>query len=109
MVTREYDDSKEKTTQLCVVDLNRRGDKVIVSIVDKEDDGTSWVDIRRYYTADDDTVRPTSKGVRYRRTDDVTVAVINGLIDSLTPESLEQVREHLDDIEDKLEAGNGDD
>lgn len=107
MVTREYDDSKEKTTQLCVVDLNRRGDKVIVSIVDKEDDGTSWVDIRRYYTADDDTVRPTSKGLRYKRDEEndalVTAVIINALIDSMSPEALDDVESHIKEVREALD------
>ena len=107
MVTREYDDSKEKTTQLCVVDLNRRGDKVIVSIVDKEDDGTSWVDIRRYYTADDDTVRPTSTGWRYKRDEEndalVTAVIINALIDSMSPEALDDVESHIKEVREALD------
>jgi len=105
----KYDDSKEKATQLAVVDKNSRGEKVVVSLIEREDDNAAFIDIRNYYTADDDTVRPTPKGVRYRRTDEATIGVIKGLINSLEPESLEQVREYLDDIEDKLEAENGDD
>ncbi len=107
MAIKEYDSSKEKATQLCVVDLNRRGDKVIVSIVDKEDDGTSWVDIRRYYTADDDTVRPTSKGLRYKRDEEndalVTAVIINALIDSMSPEALDDVESHIKEVREALD------
>ena len=107
MTIKEYDSSKEKATQLCAIDLNRRGDKIIVSIIDKEDGGTSWVDIRRYFTADDDTVTPTHKGLRYKRDEEndtlVTAVIVNALIDSMSPEALDDVELHIKEVREALD------
>ena len=61
----KYDDSKEERKELLNVRKNNRGDFLIISEIKVKDSDDVKVDIRNYYTDDNDEVKPTSKGVRF--------------------------------------------
>jgi len=58
--------------------INKRGDFLIVDL--NESNGNRVVDIRRWYTADDDSVKPTPKGVSIPV--DLIGEVVRGILDA---------------------------
>lgn len=94
-----YDSSKEKNTELALLDKNDRGDKVRIAHITVKGSTTEYVDIRTMYTPEgSDEVKPTSKGVRF--SSDMLLDMVNALVTVLEPNEVEQLKETLAELDE---------
>lgn len=90
-----YNADNEERKELCAIKKNNRGDFIVISEIKNKTNGNVSIDIRQYYTNDDEQVMPTSKGIRFNSENltDVMVALA-GALDVV----------ELDDVIEKLQA-----
>ena len=91
----KYDDSKEERKELLNVRKNNRGDFLIISEIKVKDSDDVKVDIRNYYTDDNDEVKPTSKGVRF--SSEILKDIMLALLEELDVTELEDIKSAIDD------------
>ena len=101
-MARSYDTTNQKEEMLKELWTNTRGDSVRVKSVTNTVSGDVSVDIRRYYTDDNDEVKPTSKGIRLNT--ELIPDLIEVLASLLEYNEVEEVKEKLDDILDRMES-----
>lgn len=90
-----YNADNEIREELVNIQKNNRGDYIIASKITNKNNGNVSVDIRNFYTNDEDEVRPTSKGVRINS--EMLPELLGGLIKALEADEVE-------DLNDKLES-----
>lgn len=95
-----YNADNEVREELAKVQKNNRGEFIIATKITNKTSGNVSVDVRQYYTDDNDEVKPTSKGVRFNAEN--LYDVILGLAKAL--EANEMI-----DLADELEVLSGDD
>ena len=94
-MARDY--SKQKESHVTMVPRNDRGDYVRVCRL--EGNGLPAVDIRNYYTSDNDGNRyPTTKGVRLHA--EMLVETVVAILHACTDEELDEVWGKLDNLEE---------
>ena len=97
-----YNAANEERKTLVEVEKNSRGEYVIASLITNKNTGNQSLDIRQYYTNDEDQVCPTSKGVRL--SSELALDLIRGLIDALEADELmelgDEIQERVNSTED---------
>lgn len=78
-----------KTEVLSTIEKNSRGDKIVVSKITGETSGKVSIDIRLYYTDDNDELQPTKKGVRF--SEESTVDVIKALLKTVDDDTKSEI------------------
>lgn len=73
---------------------NQRGDYVVIKLVTDNKDNVK-IDIRDYYTSDDDQVLPTKRGVRFNS--ELGLDVIKALSRGLESDEIDQLIDYLKD------------
>lgn len=94
-----YNASKEERTQLVDIKKNERGEHIIATKIKNTTSGSVSLDIRQYYTNDNNDVLPTQKGVRVNS--ELALELVVGLLGVLEPNELY-------DLADKIEEMTGD-
>ena len=88
-----YNASNEERKTLVEIEKNSRGEYVIASLITNKSNGNQSLDIRQYYTNDEDQVLPTSKGIRL--SSEMALELVKGLIDSLEEDEAYDLYEEL--------------
>lgn len=103
-----YNADNEIREELVRVKKNNRGDYVIATKITNKTSGAVSVDIRQYYTDDNDEVRVTSKGVRFNA--EMLADVLGGLVKALEYDELESLSELINGMvdEDDIDEDSGD-
>ncbi len=91
-----YNDNNETQEELAVIQKNRRGDYLVVKKITNDTAGSVSVDVRNYYTNDEDEMMPTSKGVRINSK--MLVEVMAAMAKCLTEKEIEELKNKLDEI-----------
>jgi hypothetical protein len=78
------------------IDKNNRGDKIIVAEVTTKTSGNTYLDIRQFFTNDDDQVMPTKKGIRFNT--EIAPEIILAMAKSLQIDEMEDLRDKLDEL-----------
>jgi hypothetical protein len=91
-----YNASNEERIELASVQKNNRGDVVRVAKIRNKNTGNESVDIRLFYTNDEDELSPTAKGVRFST--ESLIDVIMGLVQALEPNEVDDLKEELDTL-----------
>lgn len=81
----------ENSYELCSIKRNDRGEYVVATKIESR--GKEYLDIRQYYTADDDSVRPTKKGIRINT--ESAKELLRGCLQVLEEDELEDLIEEL--------------
>lgn len=99
-----YNADNEERKELCAIKKNNRGDFIVISEIKNKTNGNVSIDIRQYYTNDDEQVMPTSKGTRFNSENltDVMVA----LADALDVVELDDVIEKLQALSDSKDTSD---
>lgn len=91
-----YNADKEEQKEIGLVKKNNRGEYIRVTrIIPKDKNKLESLDIRLMYTADDDTVRPTVRGVRINS--EILPEVIALILKGMSQEEREELRELVGD------------
>lgn len=93
-----YNADNEVKEELAVVRKNSRGDHIVVQKVTSKTSGSVSVDVRNYYTNDDDQLLPTSKGIRINS--EVLPEVLQGVLQVLDVTELEDIKAYIDRLLD---------
>lgn len=101
--------SNEQSVELKRIQKNNRGDYLVISKITSKTGNVS-VDIRQYYTDDNDEVLPTKKGVRFNAESlmDIVVALSGALEDDEKIELAEMLSEEDDEEEEDNEEEDED-
>ena len=105
--------SVDKETELAMLDKNNRGDKIVIKKI--ENNGNTSIDIRQYYTNDNDEIKPTTKGVRFNA--EMLADVVKALVPALEFDELNELEEvistaiNIDSVDDDTDEDDesGDD
>lgn len=98
-----YNASNEVKEELVKIQKNNRGDYVIASKITNKNSGTVSIDIRQFYTNDNDEVMPTSKGVRLNA--ESLLELLSGLARALEANEVMDLCDTLQDSLQDLEEG----
>lgn len=60
-----YNDANEIRKELLKLKKNDRGEYIVITEITNNTSGVCNIDIRQFYTAENDELRPTQKGVRF--------------------------------------------
>lgn len=91
-----YNADKEEQKEIGLVKKNNRGEYIRVTrIIPKDKNKLESLDIRLMYTADDDTVRPTVKGVRINS--EILPEVVALILKGMSQEEKEDLRQLIGD------------
>lgn len=90
--------SDEKREDIEVLNKNNRGDKIIIAKITNQRSGSVSVDVRNYYTDDDDNVLPTKKGIRINS--EILPEVIKAMMKVMEPDELEDIIEEMTGLEE---------
>jgi len=99
-----YNADNEERRELCAIKKNNRGDFVVASEIKSKTSGSVSIDIRQYYTNDDDQIMPTKQGVRFNSENllELMIGLAEGLdvteMDSLVSK-LQELADGKDDAE----------
>ena len=88
--------SKDKQEIIAQVQKNSRGEYIQVSKIIPENGKASSVDVRLMYTADDDEIKPTTKGVRLNS--EIAGEVIVAMMKALDTEALMDIQSEMETI-----------
>ena len=91
-----YNAANEERTELCAIQKNNRGDFVIATKILNKTTGSVSVDIRQYYTNDDDQVSPKSKGVRFNAEN--LLELMKALAEALETNEMMDLAEELENL-----------
>ena len=92
--------SNEQSVELTKIQKNNRGDFIVVSKITNSTSGNVSVDIRQYYTDDNDELLPTKKGVRFNTEN--LLEVMKALTLALEDDEKEELADFLNEaIEDQ--------
>lgn len=99
-----YNANNEERKVLVDVEKNSRGEHIIGTLITNKNSGNQSLDIRQYYTNDEGSVLPTSKGVRVNT--ELAYELISGLLDVLEEDELMNLAELIEaktsDVEDDM-------
>jgi hypothetical protein len=97
-----YNASNEERVNLVDIQKNNRGDHIKADVIINKTNGNQSIDIRQYYTNDNDEVMPTSKGVRFST--ESAFDFIKGFVKCLETDELQDLilslQEQIADVED---------
>lgn len=93
-----YNADNEVKEELAVVRKNNRGDHIVVQKVTSKTSGSVSVDVRNYYTNDDEQLLPTSKGIRINS--EVLPEVLQGVLQVLDVTEIEDIKNYIDGLLD---------
>ena len=105
-MAREYDASKEVREDLLDLRKNNRGDYIRVAQIKNTSSGAESMDVRNFYTNDEDEVCPTSRGIRI--SSDFAFDVIKAMINILESNELMDLQDEIERIVDER-VGDADD
>jgi len=88
-----YNADNEERRELCAIKKNNRGDYVVASEIKNKNTGSVSIDIRQYYTNDDDQLMPTSKGIRLNSEN--LKELMMGLADALDVVEIDELTSEL--------------
>lgn len=76
-----YNSDNEVREELASIQKNNRGEFIKVSKVTNKNSGNTNIDIRLWYTDDNDELKPTSKGVRFSTevAQDIAIGIAKGM------------------------------
>ena len=94
-MARQYDASNEERTELSSIEKNKRGDRVVTTMIENKVSGAVAYDIRQAYTDDNDEIKFTSKGIRIKEED---------IVDILSSIAFTFRKEQLIDLVNDLES-----
>lgn len=97
-----YNADNEERQELFAIKKNNRGDYVVASAIKNKTTGSVSIDIRQYYTNNDEQVMPTSKGTRFNSEN--LVEAINGLAKALDVVELDTVIDELTALRDNSDS-----
>ena len=100
-----YNASNEVQEEIVRLQKNQRGDYLVVKKVTNKNSGNVSVDVRNYYTNDNDEVLPTSKGIRINS--EMLLETMMAMAKCLEIVEVEDLKDALDQILDI--EGLGDD
>lgn len=89
--------ANEKEIDYGMVERNSRGDYVSVKRIIPNNGKMQSIDIRNYYTADNEEVRPTKQGLRIH--EEMLVEVIARVLMAMTTEEKERLLEMFNEQE----------
>lgn len=94
-----YNSDNEVKEELASVQKNSRGDFVVASKITNKSTGSVSIDIRQFFTNDDDKLTATSKGVRFNSENllDMLKGLAKGLEANEVMELGDALAEMLDD------------
>lgn len=98
-----YNNDNETREELLSLQKDNRGNYIKVSLIKKNDKGTSSLDIREFWTNDKDEICPTKKGVRIK--DEQAAEVINSMLKILEYDELQDV---IDTASSLMNSADGD-
>lgn len=88
--------SNEQSVELTKIPKNNRGDHIVVSKITNSTSGNVSVDIRQYYTDDNDDLLPTKKGVRFNTEN--LLEVMKALTGALEADEKEELVAFLNEV-----------
>lgn len=88
--------TNDKQEIIARVQKNSRGEYIQVSKIIPENGKASSVDVRLMYTADDDEIKPTTKGVRLNS--EIAGEVIVAMMKALDTEALIDIQDEMETI-----------
>lgn len=109
MARGEYNKDNETRRELASVQKNNRGDFIKVAELTNNTSGNMSIDIRLFYTNDDDKVLPSPKGVRF--SNEILLDVLKGLAKGLEMDEVFELKDALEEMiesEDEEEGGEED-
>ena len=98
-MAREYDASKEERKELLEIKKNNRGDYIRVAQIKNTSSGVESLDVRNFYTNDEDEICPTSKGIRI--SSDYAFDVIKAMVNILESNELMDLQDEIERIVDE--------
>lgn len=102
-----YNANNETREELVQIRKNSRGDFITASRIKNNNTGNENIDIRQYYTDDNDELKPTSKGVRFNA--ESLLDVMEGLAKGLEVDEVEDLIDTLKKMLDASELTGEDD
>ena len=90
-----YNADNEIREELVTVNKNNRGDAIVATKITSKASGNVSIDIRQYYTDDNDELKPTSKGVRFS---------VENLLEVMEGLAVALEANEMMDLADKLEV-----
>lgn len=88
--------SNEQSVELTKIQKNNRGDFIVVSKVTNSTSGNVSVDLRQYYTDDNDDLLPTKKGVRFSAEN--LLEIMKALTEALETDEKEELVDFLNEV-----------
>ena len=99
-----YNQDNETREELLSLQKDNRGNYIKVAMIQKNGKDTRTLDIREFWTNDDDEICPTKKGIRIK--DEFALDTITAMLKILEYDELEDLKTS---IENMLEAADADD
>ena len=84
-----YNQDNETRTQLLEIQKDNRGNYLRVAMIQKNGSDNRSLDIREFWTSDNDEILPTKKGVRIK--DEQAVEIVKAMLEILEVDELEDV------------------
>lgn len=102
-----YNAANEERTEIVSIKKGSRGDYVKVNKILKKNTNNESIDIRMFYTNDEDLVLPTGKGVRFST--EMLLDFIKGLTTALEYDEKDDLVAYLSETLDEDDFDDGDD
>lgn len=91
-----YNADNEVREELAKIQKNQRGEFIIASRIQNKNTGNVNVDIRQFYTGDEDDLKPTSKGVRFNI--EMLPDMVEGLASALEENEILDLIDKLNEV-----------
>lgn len=97
-----YNANNEERKELAKVQKNSRGEYIVAAEITNKNTGNVSIDIRQFYTDDNDELKPTSKGVRFSA--EMLGEVVAGLVQALDFGELITANDTISEMIEKQES-----
>ena len=95
--------NNETREELLSLQKDNRGNYIKVALIKKNEKDGSSLDIREFWTNDDDELCPSKKGIRIK--DEQAAEVINSMLNILEYDELQDIIDNASKLMNKLDSG----